>query len=84
MFWAIELLRDRATREPLVPFNASGTSDAPMSEFAAACKRHGLWPFVVSNRLHVVPPLVIEEPLLRDGLAIIDEALHTADRHCAG
>jgi taurine--2-oxoglutarate transaminase len=84
MFWAIELVRDRATREPLVPFNASGAADAPMAEFAAACKRQGLWPFVVSNRLHVVPPLVIEEQLLRDGLAIIDEALHVADRHCAG
>jgi len=84
MFWAIELVRDRATREPLVPFNASGAADLPMAEFAAACKRQGLWPFVVSNRLHVVPPLVIEEQALRDGLAIIDEALHAADRHCAG
>ena len=84
MFWAIELVRDRNTREPLVPFNASGAADAPMAEFAAACKRQGLWPFVVSNRLHVVPPLVIDEPLLRDGLAIIDEALHVADRHCTG
>ena len=84
MFWAIELVRDRTTREPLVPFNASGAAEAPMAEFAAACKRQGLWPFVVSNRLHVVPPLVIDEQLLRDGLAIIDEALHVADRHCPG
>ena len=84
MFWAIELVRDRTTREPLVPFNASGAAEAPMAEFAAACKRQGLWPFVVSNRLHVVPPLVIDEQLLRDGLAIIDEALHVADRHCTG
>jgi taurine---2-oxoglutarate transaminase len=84
MFWAIELVRDRDTREPLVPFDASGAAGTPMAEFAAACKRQGLWPFVVSNRLHVVPPLVIDEQLLRDGLAIIDEALDVADRHCIG
>jgi len=84
VFWAIELVRDRTTREPLVPFNASGPADAPMAEFAAACKRHGLWPFVVANRTHIVPPLTIDEQELRDGLSIIDEALHVADRYYAG
>ncbi len=83
-FWAIELVRDRTTREPLVPFNASGAADAAMVELAAACKRQGLWPFVVSNRMHIVPPLSIDEQALRDGLAIVDEALHIADRHYVG
>lgn len=82
-FWAIELVRDRKTREPLVPFNASGPANAPMAEFAAACKRRSLWPFVAGNRLHIVPPLVIGEEDLRTGLAIVDEALDTADRYCA-
>jgi len=82
-FWAVELVRDRETREPLVPFNASGADNAPMAEFAAACKRGGLWPFVMGNRLHVVPPLVIGEQDLQEGLAIIDEALQVADRYCA-
>ncbi|KQY51825.1 aspartate aminotransferase family protein [Lysobacter sp. Root494] len=83
-FWAIELVRDRRTREPLVPFNAAGAAEAPMTELAAACKRRGLWPFVASNRLHIVPPLTIDEPSLREGLSIVDEALHVADRHCTG
>jgi len=83
MFWAIELVRDGATREPLVPFDARAPEDAPMVEFAKACKQRGLWPFVVGNRLHVVPPLVIGEDDLREGLAIIDDALGVADRHCA-
>lgn len=83
LFWAIELVRDRDTREPLVPFNASGPDYAPMAAFANACKQRGLWPFVAANRLHVVPPLIIDEQDLRDGLAIIDEALDVADRYCA-
>ncbi|MBU8976023.1 aspartate aminotransferase family protein [Lysobacter sp. MMG2] len=83
-FWAVELVRDRATREALVPFNASGAAYAPMAEFAGECKRLGLWPLVMGNRLHVVPPLNIDEADLRAGLAIIDEALHVADRHYIG
>ena len=67
------------TREPLVPFNASGPDAAPMAAVAAACKHAGLWPFVHFNRLHVAPPLVITEAELVRGLDIIDEALTVAD-----
>lgn len=81
MFWAIELVRDRASREPLVPYNAAGAANRPMAEFAAACKDGGLWPFTHFNRTHVVPPLTISEEDLRKGLAIIDDALTVADRY---
>jgi len=81
VFWAIELVRDRATREPLVPFNASGADAKPMAEFAAACKAGGLWPFTHFNRTHVVPPCTISEDELREGLAVIDAALEVTDRY---
>ena len=81
VFWAIELVRDRDTREPLVPYNASGPANAPMAEFAGACKDRGLWPFVHFNRTHVVPPITISDDEMREGLAIIDEALTVADKH---
>ena len=80
-FFAIEIVRNRATREPLVPFNASGPDAAPMAELAAACKAGGVIPFTHFNRLHVAPPLVIGEEELRAGLAVIDSALDLADRH---
>ncbi len=82
-FWAIELVRDRETREPLVPFNPTGTDAVPMIEFAAACKQRGLWPFTHFNRTHVVPPCTISADELRAGFAILDEALSVADRYCA-
>jgi taurine---2-oxoglutarate transaminase len=82
VFWAIELVRDRETREPLVPFNAAGAAAAPMNEFAAACRQRGLWPFIHFNRTHVVPPCTISAHELRAGFAILDEALTVADRHC--
>ncbi|WP_062461356.1 aspartate aminotransferase family protein [Demequina soli] len=79
LFWAVELVRDKATREPLVPFNASGKDAAPMGVFAKACKDAGVWPFVHFNRTHVAPPLIITEDELRRGLAVIDEALSEID-----
>lgn len=83
LFWAIELVRDRHTREPLVPFNATGAHNAPMAELVAACKKRGLWPFTHFNRMHVVPPLTISDGEMREGLAIIDEVLSLADAHLA-
>lgn len=83
LFWAVELVRDRETREPLVPFNASGADAAPMGAFATAAKKAGVWPFVHFNRTHIAPPLVITEDELVRGLSVIDEALTVADDHTA-
>ncbi|HET9656890.1 MAG TPA: aspartate aminotransferase family protein [Kineosporiaceae bacterium] len=74
-FWAVELVRDRSTREPLVPFNAAGEANAPMVQLGAACRRRGLLPFVNGSRTHVVPPLTITEEEARYGLALLDEAI---------
>lgn len=79
LFWAIELVKDPATREPLVPFNASGEAAAPFNAVVAACKSAGLWPFAAGNRLQVAPPLIISEEDLIAGLDIIDAALDVAD-----
>ncbi len=84
VFWALELVRDRTTREPLVPFNAAGAAAAPMNELAAACKQRGLWPFTHFNRTHVVPPCTSTEDEVREGIAILDEALEVADRYYTG
>ncbi len=84
VFWALELVKDRQTREPLVPFNASGAAAGPMNEFSAACKERGLWPFVHFNRTHIVPPCTTTEAEVREGLAILDEALKVADQYTTG
>jgi len=81
VFWAVELVRDKETRQPLVPFNAAGPAAAPMNEFAAACKQRGLWPFTHFNRTHVVSPITIGDDDMRAGLAILDEALEVADAY---
>ncbi len=83
-FFAIELVRDPATREGLVPFNAAGADAAPMGEVVAACRERGVWPFAHFNRLQIAPPLIITEEQLHRGLDAVDEALAVADRHVVG
>jgi taurine--2-oxoglutarate transaminase len=81
MFWALELVRNRETREPLVPYNATGEANAPMAAFGAAAKAHGIWPFINMNRTHVVPPCNVTEAELKEGLAALDAALAVADEY---
>ena len=75
VFWALELVADRATREPLAPY---GGSSPAMSRLVAACNQVGLLPFTNFNRVHVVPPLTISDDELRAGLAMLDQALTDA------
>ncbi|NKI41698.1 aspartate aminotransferase family protein [Streptomyces physcomitrii] len=84
VFWCVELVRDRETREPLVPYNATGKANAPMAAFGAAAKKHGLWPFLNMNRTHVVPPCTLTESEAQEGLAALDKALTVADEFVAG
>ncbi|WP_042371652.1 aspartate aminotransferase family protein [Streptacidiphilus neutrinimicus] len=81
VFWAVELVRNRETREPLTPYNAVGAANAPMAELAAECKKRGLWPFTNMNRFHVVPPCTVSEAEVKEGLAILDEVLTLTDQH---
>ncbi|WP_431680729.1 aspartate aminotransferase family protein [Kitasatospora sp. KL5] len=81
VFWALDLVKNRETREPLVPYNAAGAANAPMAELAAACKQRGLWPFVNMNRFHVVPPCTVSAEEAKAGLAILDEVLTLTDAH---
>ena len=81
VFWALDLVADRTTREPLAPY---GGSSPAMAALTKACLDRGLLPFVNFNRLHVVPPCVITEDDARQGLAVLDEALSEADGFYTG
>ncbi|TNM42021.1 aspartate aminotransferase family protein [Nocardioides albidus] len=74
-FWALELVRDRESREPLAPY---GGSSPEMAAIVSGCMRRGLIPFANFNRIHVVPPLTITAEEAKEGLAILDEALAEA------
>jgi taurine--2-oxoglutarate transaminase len=75
LFWGIELVRDRETREPLVPFNATGESAAPVAKLAKAAMERGLYLMTHWNVIIVAPPLTITSEELDEGLAVLDEVL---------
>ena len=77
--WALELVRDRATREPYVPYAAAGPAAAPMAALAKAGLERGLILFVFGNRINVAPPLNLSDAEAEDGLAILGEVLAVAD-----
>ena len=81
VFWALDLVTDRATREPLAPYG--GTSGA-MGELLAAMKSRGVLPFANFNRLHVVPPCTVSDAEVKEGLAVLDEAFAEIDKHYVG
>ena len=66
-FWALELVADRESREPL--------GAEAMGRIGAACKAEGVWPLVMANRVHVVPPCVITADEARHALEVLGRAL---------
>ncbi len=75
VFWALELVADRNTREPLAPY---GGTSPQLSAIVAASTRRGLLPFTNFNRIHLVPPLTITPDEAHEGLEILDQALTEA------
>jgi len=80
-FWGLELVRNRETREPLVPFNAGGEAAAPVARMAKAALERGLYLMTHWNVAMVCPPLVITPEELAEGIAILDDVLAIADEY---
>ncbi|WP_178945944.1 aspartate aminotransferase family protein [Kocuria sp. TGY1127_2] len=77
-FWAIELVKNRETKEPLAEY---GGSSPEMNELIGALTAAGMLPFANFNRIHIAPPLNLTDEQAREGLEIIDTALTVADAH---
>jgi taurine--2-oxoglutarate transaminase len=81
VFWALELVSNRATKEPLAPYGASSPA---MNELVAACRREGLLIFNNFNRIHVVPPCTITAEEATEGLRRLDAALSSISHAYSG
>jgi taurine--2-oxoglutarate transaminase len=82
-FWGIELVKNRETREPLVPFNATGEAFAPVARVAKAALERGLYLMTHWNVIIVAPPLTITRDEIDEGIGMLDEALSIADEYAA-
>lgn len=74
-FWAVELVSDRTTREPLAPY---GGSSPQMAAVIRGCQERGMLPLSNFNRIHMVPPLTTSHDEAREAIEILDAALTAA------
>ena len=79
---AIELVKNRETREPLTPQRVE-VRNAEMTEVAKAVWAKGSRPAFRWNLVIIAPPLTISEEELGEGLDAIEAGLEVADRHVA-
>jgi taurine--2-oxoglutarate transaminase len=70
-------VRDKASKEPLAPFN--GTSPE-MALLTGHLKSKHIYAFARFNMLWICPPLIITTEELKHGLDVIEEALANIDR----
>jgi taurine--2-oxoglutarate transaminase len=78
LFGIVELVRNRATREPMAPFGATSPEMAALASFM---RDQGLYTFYRWHSFFTNPPLCITEDELREGFAIVDRGLTMMDGH---
>jgi taurine---2-oxoglutarate transaminase len=71
-FWALEFVKDKATREPLVAWHGEGPG--VMKNFYAELKKRGVYSFGKFNIAMVTPPLNTSRDELDLGLEALDAA----------
>lgn len=80
LFGVIELVKDRETREELIPWNAKGPEAGRSKELAGHLYSKGIFTFVRWNFIFLSPPLIVTEEELDEVFARIDEALELPDQ----
>jgi taurine--2-oxoglutarate transaminase len=77
LFGIIELVKDRKTKEPMAPWNSSSPE---MASFRKYCSEHGLFLYTHWHTALIIPPLIITEEQLQEGMDVLDGALEITDK----
>jgi taurine--2-oxoglutarate transaminase len=70
LFTAIEIVKDRISKEPI----------DPLSDTAKFLRAHGLFTFIFHNVIFIVPPLCINAEQIDEGLVIVENAINEIDK----
>jgi taurine--2-oxoglutarate transaminase len=81
LFGALELVRNRSTKEPMAPFNSSSSE---MEQFYQYVIERGLFLYTHWNTVLLIPPLIITKDQLNEGFDILDAALQITDQGVSG
>ena len=78
LFAAVELVKDKETREPLVPYGKD--PQGLMSKILGLLKARKFMTYTHENMVIVAPPLIITEDQIEEELAKLDEVLGIVDK----
>ncbi len=77
LFSAVELVKDRETREALVPYGKD--PEGIMGRLIGELKKRGFMTYSHENMIIVAPPLIITVEQIKEELSKLDEVLYIAD-----
>lgn len=77
LFGIIEVVKNRKTKEPMAPWNGNSPEMTALKKY---CLDHGLFAYTHWHTILIIPPLIITEEQLREGFAVLDEALKITDQ----
>jgi taurine--2-oxoglutarate transaminase len=77
LFGILELVKDRKTKEPMSPWNGSSPEMAALKKY---CADQGLFVYTHWHTVLIIPPLIITEAQLQEGMDILDQALEITDK----
>ena len=77
LFSSIELVKDKDTREPIVPYGKD--PEQVMKRILGMLKSKGFHNYSHENCLIIAPPLIITDEELTEAMAIMDEVLTEVD-----
>ena len=78
----IEIVKNRKTKEPMAPWNATPEESVVMNQVNAKLLELGLFTFVRWNYIFTAPPLCITKDEMDEALDIISKAIEIADAQC--
>jgi taurine---2-oxoglutarate transaminase len=76
LFAVLELVRDRSTRQPMAPYNGSSPEMVALRKYML---EHGVYLYTHWHTVLIIPPLIISEQQLAEGMRVLDQALEITD-----
>ena len=84
LFVGLELVKNKKTREPIIPLNAKLKAGMnPKLEVAKKLGELGMMAMAAnpSNVIAMAPPLIVTKDEIDEGIGIMDQALEVADAY---
>ena len=79
LFWGVELVKDRETKEPFATRKEKFLPTI-QKKISAAAMEKGVYLVNIINHFIVAPPLIVTEKEIDEGIAVLDEVLAIADK----